>query len=199
MAKSQKELDLELAIAKKITKSVHLDVADGKFAPSKVLWFDFKLRKGLSYSVHLMIEHPEWWIKHHLEKFDLFLPHIERLRSVNHYREWIQGQGKDFAFALLPKTKISTIKDHIKKAKYILVLSVRPGFYGSRFLPAQMKKISQIKKINSKVKVIVDGGMNPKTIKKAQKRGADICISGSFIMKSDNPKKAMKELEKVVV
>ncbi len=40
--------------------------------------------------------------------------------------------------------------------------------------------------------------MNPSTIGKAIKAGADHIISGSFIAKSDNPKKAMKELQKAL-
>ena len=198
MAKSQKELTSQLKIITKISKQAHLDVSDGHFAPSKVLWFKFKIDKRLTYSVHLMVEHPEWWIKHHIKEFDIFLPHIERLRDVDYYYDWITKHKKKFCFAILPKTKISTIKEHIKKAHTILILTVRPGFYGSRFMPSQLRKIKKIKKINPKVKVIVDGGMNPKTIVKAKKAGGDFFISGSYVMKSDNPKKSRKELEKLV-
>ena len=198
MATSQKELDLQLSIASKITKSAHLDIVDGKFAPSKVLWFKFKLLKNLSYTAHLMIEQPEKWIKKNLEDFDLFLPHIEKLSDIDNYYTWITKYKKPCAFALLPETKVSTIKEFVLKAKYILVLTVHPGFYGNTFLPAQIKKISQIKKINPNVKIIVDGGMNPKRIVLAKKAGADIFISGSYVMKSDDPKKRLKELEKLI-
>lgn len=198
MAKNQKELHSQLKIIKQISKNAHLDVSDGHFAPSKVLWFKFKLVKKIAYSVHLMVENPEWWIKHHLDTFDLFLPHIERLRDINHYYEWITKQKKPFCFALLPETKISSVKRYVKLAHTILILTVHPGFYGSKFLPSQIKKIKKIKKINPSVTIIVDGGMNPKTILKAKKAGGDLFISGSFVMKSDDPKKAMKELNKLV-
>ena len=145
-----------------------------------------------------MIEQPEKWIKKNLEDFDLFLPHIEKLSDIDNYYTWITKYKKPFAFALLPETKVSTIKEFVLKAKYILVLTVHPGFYGNTFLPAQIKKISQIKKINPNVKIIVDGGMNPKRIVLAKKAGADIFISGSYVMKSDDPKKRLKELEKLI-
>jgi ribulose-phosphate 3-epimerase len=81
----------------------------------------------------------------------------------------------------------------------MLLLTVHPGYYGAKFLRSPLKKIGQIKKLNSKVQVIVDGGMTPKTIGLAKKAGADLYVSGSFISKSDNPKKAIKELNSSLV
>ena len=81
---------------------------------------------------------------------------------------------------------------------YLLVLTVHPGFYGAKYLPAQLRKITQIKKINPRVKVIVDGGMNPQTIRQAAQAGADFFITGSYTTKADNPKKALKTLAKAI-
>ena len=86
------------------------------------------------------------------------------------------------------------IKDYLVDLDYVLVLTVHPGFYGSKFLSAPLKKIKQIKKINPKVKVIVDGGISPKTIKKAAKAGADYFVSGSYTTKSEFPRKSIRNL-----
>ena len=51
----------------------------------------------------------------------------------------------------------------------------------------------EIKRINPRIKIIVDGGMKPNTIKYT--KAADYIISGSFITKADDPKKAIKELK----
>ena len=83
---------------------------------------------------------------------------------------------------------------NIKDIDYILILTVHPGFYGAKYLRGPLRKIKQIKKMNSKIKIIVDGGMKPSTIRDA--RGADFFVSGSFISKAENPKKAVRELEK---
>ena len=63
MATSQSELNSELNLARKISKVVHLDIVDGKFAPSKVLQFPFKLKHDLEYSAHLMVNKPLPFIK----------------------------------------------------------------------------------------------------------------------------------------
>ncbi len=194
LVKSQKELDYFTKRLQNVTKRIHLDVADGKFAPNKVLQFSFKLNKSFHYNAHLMIEHPLPWIKKNFSKIDLFIPHVETLLNPLQYAQWMKKNHKKIAFAILPETKVEKIKEYIKVANYILILTVHPGFYGSKYLPQELKKISLIKKINPKVKVIVDGGMNPKTIKNAKKAGADYFISGSYTTKADNPKKAIKSL-----
>ncbi len=199
MAKNQKELDQKIKIAQKAAKRVHLDIVDGKFAPNKVLWFDFIVPDDLKCNVHLMIEEPESWIAHNMEHFEIFLPHIEALKDIDTYCEWIQEHERPFGFALLPKTKITPkLRKHILKAQYVHVLTVKPGFYGSKFLSSQLKKIAQIRKINSTVNIIVDGGMNPEKIKLAKEAGANMFVSGSFIMKAKDPKKNMRELKRAL-
>ena len=96
--------------------------------------------------------------------------------------------------ALKPETKVKEVKDFLKDVDYVLILTVHPGFYGAKFLSAPLKKIKQIKKINPKIKIIVDGGMDPKTIKKAVKAGADLFVSGSYVTKAENPKERIKIL-----
>ena len=76
----------------------------------------------------------------------------------------------------------------------MLILTVKPGFYGSKFKIAPLKKIKLIQKLNPKLKVIVDGGMTPETVGYAVEAGADDIVSGSFLSKSRDPRQAIKEL-----
>jgi len=98
------------------------------------------------------------------------------------------------AFALKPEDKVSDIKSYLKKIDYVLVLTVNPGFYGSKYLKKPLEKIEEIRIVNPKIKIIVDGGMNPKTVKSAVKAGADIVVVGSYLAKSEDVGKAMEEL-----
>lgn len=200
IAKNQKELDAYLKKLQSVVKTVHLDVIDGKFAPNHSLQFPFRLRKEFSYHAHLMMRHPERWIKKNLEKhagkIELFIPHLKEVEDHAAYIRWMKAKKKKVAFALNPEMTVKHIRKHIKGIDYILILAVHPGFYGSRFLKSELRKIPAIKKANPKVKVIVDGGMNPWTIGEAAKAGADFFISGSYIMQNSHTRKAMKELRK---
>ncbi|MBU0457785.1 MAG: hypothetical protein ABH824_07770 [Nanoarchaeota archaeon] len=198
MAKSQKELNDYFKRLKGATKHIHLDVGDGKFVPSKVLNFNFKLSKQFQYNAHLMMKNPQKWIEKNLKTIDIFIPQIEEIKSPQKYIDWIKSKKKKVAFALKPETKMEVIKPYLKNIEIILILTVHPGFYGAKFLRSPLKKISWIKKINPRIKIIVDGGMHPTTIGEAAKAGADYFVSGSYTSKSDNPKRQIKKLLKAI-
>ncbi|MBU0469988.1 MAG: hypothetical protein KKA62_03530 [Nanoarchaeota archaeon] len=199
MAKDQKELDDYFKRLKGSTKEIHLDISDGKFVSSKILDFKFKLSDEFRYNAHLMIKNPLIWIKKNFNKIDLFIPHIEEIKTPQKYIQGMKSKKKKIAFALRPENKITTIKPFLKDIDYVLILTVHPGFYGSKFLKAPLRKIKQIKKINPKIKIIVDGGIHPKTIKDAVKAGGDYFVSGSFTTRSENPKARIKELLKAMI
>lgn len=199
VAKNQKELNETLKKLKGVSKTLHLDIVDGKFAPNHSLDFPFRLNRKFNYNAHLMLKNPQSWIEKHGKKVDFYVVHFEVLKNVKRYIEETKKKKKKVAFALLPETKVSKIKDYLKYVDIILILTVHPGFYGSRYLRSPLKKIKQIKKINPKVKVIVDGHMNPKTIKEVKKAGGDWFVVGSYIMNSGSPKKAVRELSGLIV
>ena len=195
MAKSQQELDTMLKNLSGVAKYLHLDVADGKFVPNTSLWFPFRLSKKFKYIAHLMIRDPERWIYKHGKKVEFCIVQAEAV-DVADYVKKTKLQKKKIAFALNPETKVSKIKNYLSSIDYVLILTVHPGFYGAKYLKAPLKKIAEIKKMNAKVKIIVDGGMNPQTVKDAAKAGADYIVSGSFITKAEKPKERMKLMGK---
>ncbi len=198
VAKNQNTLDIILKKLKGATKHVHLDIVDGRFAANHSLDFNFKLHKSFTYSAHVMTKHPERWIQRHLNAIDLFIPQSEAIRSKKRYIQWVKSKKKKIAFALKPETSVHTLKPYIKYVDYVLILTVRPGFYGSLFLRAPLQKIKQIKRLNKKIKVFVDGHMNPQTVKEARKAGADYIICGSYILNASKPKVALKTLSKAL-
>ena len=195
MAKNQKELDYLLNNLHGVANSLHLDVADGKFVPSTSLWFPFRLCKEFKYIAHLMVREPAKWIKKHGKKVEFCIVQAEAVNIADYIKN-MKAQKKKIAFALNPETKVDRIKKHLKDIDYVLILTVHPGFYGAKYLSYPLKKIREIKKTNPGVKVIVDGGMNHKTVKDAAKSGADQVISGSFITEAEKPKERMKMMEK---
>lgn len=197
MAKNQQQLDTLLKKFKGVSTYLHLDVADGKFVANKSLWFPFTLSSKFKYIAHLMVVRPEKWIKKHGKKVEFYIVQAEVVK-VGKYILDTKKRRKKVAFALNPETKVSKIKKYLKEVDYVLILTVHPGFYGSMYLNYPLKKIKEIKKLNPKVKVIVDGGINLSTIKEAVKVGADHIVVGSYLAKAGNPKKVMKELEREI-
>ena len=191
MGKSQKEIN-HLFKHYSGAKELHLDIADGKFVPNKSLWFPFKLSSKFKYSAHLMVNNPITWIKKNGKRVDLCIASFESINPEK-YLAFCKQRKIKVAFALKPETKVTSIKPFIKEIDAILILTVHPGFYGAKFLQAPLKKMGQIRKLTPKIKIYVDGGMKPATIHLA--KAADYIISGSYLAKSENFKKAMKELK----
>jgi ribulose-phosphate 3-epimerase len=192
MAKNQKEIN-QLFKHYSGAKELHLDIADGKFVPSKSLSFPFKLSSKFKYNAHLMVKDPIAWIKKNGKRVNLCIASYEAIKDIDKYITFCKTVNKKVAFALKPETKVTSIKTHINQIDTILILTVHPGFYGAKFLKAPLKKIAQIRKLNPKIKIYVDGGMKPSTIQLAKE--ADHVISGSYLAKSENFKKSMKELK----
>jgi len=193
MAKNQQELDAILKNLSGVAKLLHLDVADGKFVPNTSLWFPFRLSKKFKYIAHLMVKKPKEWIRKHGKKVEFCIVQAEVV-NISDYIQTTRSQKKKVAFALNPETKITKIKAYLHEIDFVLILTVHPGFYGATYLKSPLKKIEGIKKMNPKIKIIVDGGMNPQTVKDAAKAGADYIVSGSFITKAEKPKERMKRL-----
>ncbi len=198
IARTQAELDEVLKRLRGVGPGIHLDVVDGKFAPNHSLDFPFRLSPYYKYRAHLMIKHPEKWIKKNLNCIDLFIPHFEEIKDISHYFTWMKKIKRKVALAILPETNVSSLKPYLSKIDYILILTVHPGFYGGKYLKSELDKIQLIKKINPAIQIIVDGGMNPRTIQEAARKGADLFVSGSYVTGSKDPKRALTTLQKSV-
>lgn len=196
MAKNQQELDFLLQKYKGNFKELHLDVVDGKFAPSHSLDFSFKLSPDFIYQAHLMVKQPEKWIKKYGHLVNLCIPQIEELPDLAHYIQTMKQNNSKIAFALKPETKVELLQPYANQIDSVLILAVHPGFYGSKFLRASLRKIAQIRKLNLKIKIIVDGGMVPQTIGFA--REVDGFVSGSYLAQAAEVKKAAQELRKAL-
>lgn len=203
IAKNQKELQEKYGKLPGVVKTLHLDVVDGRFAPNKSLQFKFKLSPEFRYDAHLMVKDPELWIKRqlrgpHNKIINLFIPHFEAVYFHSRYILWMKQLKKPVAFAILPETNVIHLREHLPYIDYVLVLTVHPGFYGSKYLRSELLKIRPIKKVNPKIKVIVDGGMNPETIMEAKRAGADFFVSGSYITNNHSAREAIGKMKKAL-
>lgn len=197
IAKNQKELDKRINKIKNHFSLIQLDIMDGKFVKNKSLNFDFKLPKGKQkYEAHLMLKTPEIWIKKNYKKCNTIIFHIEAVNNPEEIIKLIKSKKKIVGIAINPKTKIKKIKPFLKKISMVTILTVNPGKYGARFISSSLKKVKELKKLNSRLNIEIDGGINDKTIKKVKLTGANKYISGSYLQKSKNIKISKSKLLK---
>lgn len=198
MAQNQQELDYLFHRLRGVYQVLHLDIADGKCVPNRVLDFPFRLPRGFEYHAHLMVKQPERWIQRSRYPIEVYISPIEEIKDPLKYIQWMKKRKQKIAFSLRPETPAKILYPYLFEIDYVLILTVHPGFYGARYLKTPLKKIPHLKYRNPHVTIIVDGGMSPQTIRQAAQAGADWFITGSYTTKAKDPKKAMKTLQQVL-
>ncbi|MDP2750747.1 MAG: ribulose-phosphate 3-epimerase [Nanoarchaeota archaeon] len=199
IAKNQGELEEKLDRVKDFAKVIHLDVMDGNFVQNESLNFDFILPElPCRVEAHLMVRYPEKWIAKNYRKADLIQVHYETCKSLPKLCKFLKQHKKQVGLVLNPETKVSDVSDKLKYFDQVLVMTVNPGFYGSPFLKENLDKIYEIKQLRKGIEVEVDGGITDKTIKYARDAGADVFVSGSYVMKAENPEEAFNKLQSLL-
>jgi ribulose-phosphate 3-epimerase len=108
----------------------------------------------------------------------------------------VKNKGKKIGFVLNPETSVQSLRNFIDEIDQVLIMTVNPGFYGSPFLPEMLDKIIELRNLKPELNIEVDGGITDKTIDLVDKAGANMFVSGSFIMKAENVNKPINNLKK---
>jgi ribulose-phosphate 3-epimerase len=196
IAKNQEEFDERFERVKSLSKVFQLDVMDGKFVGNKSLRFGLELIRGKKYEVHLMVKDPLEWIRDNIDKADRIAIHVES-DNVEEAVDLVREKRKKIDLALNPRTSLSKIEEY-GKIDGVVIMTVNPGKYGSRFLESMISKVRNIKKKYPKLSIEVDGGVNDRTISKLRRAGADRFVVGSYLQKSDDIKNDFEKLKKLI-
>lgn len=198
IAKNQEELNLAIEKVKDFANIVQLDFMDGKFVDNASIDFDFNLLKtNCIFEAHLMIKEPLKWIKKNYSKVDVILVHYESCDNLDEIITFVKENRKKAGIVINPDTSVEKIMDYLKKIDQVLVMTVNPGFYGSPFLEETLAKCTEIRRLSPNLNIEVDGGITDKTIKKAADAGANFFVSGSYILKAENPRSSFGILKKL--
>ena len=173
------------------TDFIHVDEMDGKFVKNKNT--QFKILDRMSYvlqkrlDVHLMVKNPSKLIEKYITLNTEYITlHVELGDKILDYYNQIKSYGIKCGLAINPDTDIESIKDYLDYIDLILVMSVTPGAGGQSFMEETTNRILKIKDMIKKKKILisVDWGINSDTVNKLS--GADIVVSGSFVIKSED-------------
>ncbi len=200
-------LEQEIVIAQNIgIKWLHFDVMDGHFVPN--ISFGAPILSSISQKfklfndVHLMISDPKKYYMDFVKAgADLITFHLESLKSeeeVVNLVNFIKKENVKVGISIKPNTDVKKLLPFLNLIDLILIMSVEPGFGGQKFMDTALDKIeflSKYKDENSLQYLIeVDGGINNITYKKCASKGVDVCVIGSYLLKSEDMKKSYELL-----
>ncbi len=199
--------DLETTI-KKINESsaeyFHVDMMDGIFVPNTTYTVaDLKkIFKNVDkkLDVHLMCCSPNKYVREiaKLPNVEYLTIHYESHRRPIDVINMIRHTPMKVGIAINPETKVSHIVPLLKSVDQVLVMSVHPGKGGQEFMEDILYKIETLRDIreenNYHYIISVDGGINDKTSKLAKDAGADMVVSGSYVVKADDYEKQIESI-----
>lgn len=181
---------------------IHIDAMDGHFVPvltmGPVIVQACRQITELPLDCHLMVEHPEVVIPAFAKAGATYITiHPEENGSIIQNLELIRSLGCHPGIALNPPTPITLLAPLLPLIDMVLIMTVHPGYSGQEFMPEIIEKISaaseMIKSSGKQIRLEVDGGISPLTIRQTIAAGANTFVSASAIFKTDLGIKAAVE------
>ena len=183
---------------------LHLDVMDGMFVPN--ISFGFPVLEAVSgvckkpLDVHYMIEKPERYIAQTAKLGAMMMNvHYEACMHLHRTVQEIHAAGMKAGVTLNPSPPVAMLEDIIQDVDMVLLMSVNPGFGGQKFIENTIAKVKRLRRLiaasGSKALIEVDGGVQGETAPRLVEAGVDVLVSGSYVFKSDNPHRTIRELK----
>lgn len=177
--KTIQQLDLSLA------DFIHVDFMDGTLCGEKNLEMDEldDLFQGISkpLDIHLMVKDSMKYINECiLLKPEYISIHVES-ENVLDAIDILKKHNIKVGLAINPETRVYKLLPYLDKIDLVLILSVKPGYGGQKFIPSTTNKIMELKALQKKYNYLisVDGGINDESISLVN--NSDIIVSGSYI------------------
>eukprot|EP00069_Balaena_mysticetus_P018637 bmy_11517T0 len=148
---------------------LHLDVMDGHFVPNITFGHPVveSLRKQLGQD-----------------------PFFDMHMMVSRPEQWV-------GLAIKPGTTVEYLAPWANQIDMALVMTVEPGFGGQKFMEDMMPKVHWLRTQFPSLDIEVDGGVGPDSIHKCAEAGANMIVSGSAIMRSEDPRSVINLLRNV--
>lgn len=221
MPKNFRRLETELVRVKELVPLVQLDVMDGVFVKN-VSWpygddahfaRMVKDRKTLpfsdqiEYEVDLMVSEPEHVIEDWMHiGVRRVIVHVEATKKldniINDVAAHVTRAAKEdlevvsLGLAIGVSTPTERVEPYIYDIDFVQCMGIAEiGKQGEPFDERALKQIEQLKSIHPELVISVDGGVNLESAPRLIEAGATRLVSGSAILKSDNPEGVIQEMK----
>ena len=175
---------------------IHFDVMDNHYVPNLTIGpmvckslREFGIKDFID--VHLMVEPVDDLVKMFADAgADLISFHPNATANVSETITKIKDLGCQAGIAINPEEEVTVAEQYLEDIDLVLLMSVNPGFGGQKFIDTVVEKISYVRKLinktSNKVRLEVDGGINPENISIVSEAGADTFVLGSAIFNTDD-------------
>ncbi|MBI1871948.1 hypothetical protein HYS10_00860 [Candidatus Collierbacteria bacterium] len=169
LPRNLQELEDELKKVWAHTKKVQLDVVDGVFAPVKTIGPEdlAQIDTAVVFDAHLMVDQPEKWLDRCVSGgVERVFGQVEKMADKVAFIADAQAKGMGVGLAYDIETPLTGLDEVINDIDAVLLLSVPAGDQGQKFDERVLSKIKEVRKLNKRIIIIVDGGLDEENIKK---------------------------------
>ncbi len=187
----------QLELAASLAQRIHIDIADGKFAPRKLINLDeVWWTADRSIDLHIMYQWPTIYRDAILALSPrLVIIHAEAEGNFVGFADILHHHGVEVGVALLPKTPVSTIKPALGFIDHVLIFSGNLGHQGGSHADLKLlDKARELKELKPTLEIGWDGGVDDKNVAEIASAGVEVINSGGFIQKAKDPEAAYQSL-----
>lgn len=207
-AKKEKIIDTIYDLEKAKTDYFHIDVMDGEFVKNDTHDIMLEYSEYLDHitkvpkDVHLMVKD----VKNFIDSYAIFAPNIitfhyealARDEEVMKTIEYAKTKCRRVGLAIKPETNVEKIKKFLPYIHVVLVMTVEPGKGGQEIIKDTIEKIKELDKYRTEERldfdIEADGGIKVENSQEIIAAGADILVTGTAILESNDYGKIIKEL-----
>ncbi len=196
LAESVEDYKAQVERVAGFAKRVHLDAADGVFAPTRTIAISDMWRpEGAEVNLHIMYQEPHKYVDDFLKlKPDLVIVHAECGSDLKALADTVHQAGAKFGIALLAPTPAEKVKPYLEEADHVLLFAGTLGSHGGVADFSVLDKAKELKSWKPSLEIGWDGGVNDQNAKQLAEGGVDVLNAGGFIQHAPDPDAAYEAL-----
>jgi ribulose-phosphate 3-epimerase len=194
------EYRAQIEMLEPFAKRLHIDLMDGKFAPTKspdleTIW----LPDGIISDIHIMYERPAPYLEQLIKlKPSLVVIHAEAELDHADFAAKLRAAGIKAGLGILQGTSIAEVKTLLADFDHIMIFSGNLGHHGSTADLDLLDKVREAREAYPDIEVAWDGGITDQNARQLAEAGVDALNVGGFIHKAQDPQAAYAKLEAVI-
>ncbi|HSX30000.1 MAG TPA: hypothetical protein VLE73_05580 [Candidatus Saccharimonadales bacterium] len=175
---------------------MHIDLADGKFAPSRTIdlesvWWP----AGMRIDLHVMYKHPFEYTQKLLRMHpQLIIVHAEAEGDFVNFAYQAREARIQVGVALKAKTGVEVIVPALEYIDHVLIFSGDLGHFGGKANTHLLTKVLLLRRLKPELEIGWDGGVNNKNAAILAGGGVDVLNVGGYIQHAAEPHAAFETL-----
>jgi ribulose-phosphate 3-epimerase len=176
---------------------LHVDVADGHFAPSLLFFPDLvaKLRGATDIPIHVHLMVADAVLVSQVEQFadagaDLISIHVENAAVADEALAVIKARRLAAGIVLRVETPVAACKPFLDRVDFLTLLGTAIGVKGQGLDPAATDRLLEAKALiwdsGRRIVLAADGGIREHTVPELRAAGAETVVMGSLAFGADD-------------